>query len=36
MKEHEEKRNSDFALDEINQELETQRLQLQQANQWAD
>ena len=28
--------NSDIALYEINQEFESQRLQLQQANQWAD
>ena len=33
---HLEKRNSDIALYEINQEFESQRLQLQQANQWAD
>ena len=33
---HWEKRNSDIALHEINQEFESQRLQLQQANQWAD
>ena len=33
---HWEKRNSDIALFEINQEFESQRLQLQQANQWAD
>ena len=31
-----EKRNSDNALCETHQELESQRLQLQQANQWAD
>ena len=31
-----EKTNSDTALCEINQEFESQRLQLQQANQWAD
>ena len=30
---HWEKRNSDIALYEINQEFESQRLQLQQANQ---
>ena len=30
------KRNSDTALYEINQEFESQRLQLQQANQWTD
>ena len=29
-------RNSDIALFEIRQEFESQRLQLQQANQWAD
>ena len=33
---HWEKRNSDIALFEINQEFESQRLQLHQANQWAD
>ena len=33
---HWEKRNSDTALYEIDQEFESQRLQLQQANQWAD
>ena len=33
---HWEKRNSDIALYEINQEFEPQRLQLQQANQRAD
>ena len=33
---HWEKRNSDIALHEINQEFESQRLQLQKANQWAD
>ena len=33
---HWEKRNSDIALHETNQEFESQRLQLQQANQWAD
>ena len=33
---HWEERNSDIALFEINQELESQRLQLQQAKQWAD
>ena len=32
---HWEKRISDIALDEINQEFESQRHQLQQANQWA-
>ena len=31
-----EKRNSDIALYEINQEFGSQRFQLQQANQWAD
>ena len=31
-----EKRDSDIDLYEINQEFESQRLQLQQANQWAD
>ena len=31
---HWEKRNSDIALCEINQEFESRRLQLQQANQW--
>ena len=31
-----EKTNSDIALYETHQELESQRLQLQQANQWAD
>ena len=31
-----EKRNSDIALYETHQELESQRLQLQQANQWAE
>ena len=31
---HWEKRNSDIALREINQECESQRLQLQQAKQW--
>ena len=31
-----ETRNSDIALHETHQELESQRLQLQQANQWAD
>ena len=31
-----EKINSDIALLETHQELESQRLQLQQANQWAD
>ena len=31
-----EKRDSEIALDEINQEFESQRLQRQQANQWAD
>ena len=30
------KENSDIALFEINQEIESHRLQLQQANQWAD
>ena len=30
-----EKKNSDFACNEINQEFESQRPQLQQANQWA-
>ena len=33
---HCEKRYSDIALDEINQEFESQRLHLQRANQWAD
>ena len=33
---HWEKRDSDIAPYEINQELESQRLQLQQANQWVD
>ena len=33
---HWKKRNSDIALFEINQEFESQWLQLQQANQWAD
>ena len=33
---HWEERNSDIALFEINQEFESQRLQQQQANQWAD
>ena len=33
---HWEKTNSDIALYEINQEFESQRLQPQQANQWAD
>ena len=33
---HWEQRNSDIALYEISQEFESQRLQLQQANQWAD
>ena len=33
---HWEKRNSDMALDEFNQEFESQRFQLQQANRWAD
>ena len=33
---HWEKRNSDVALHEIIQEFESQRLQLQQPNQWAD
>ena len=33
---HWEKRNSDVALYEINQEFESQRLQLQHASQWAD
>ena len=33
---HWEKRNADTALYETHQELESQRLQLQQANQWAD
>ena len=33
---HWEKRNSDIALHEINQEFESQRLQLQQANHWDD
>ena len=32
---HWEKRKSDIALYEINQEFESQRFQLQQANQWA-
>ena len=31
-----EKRNSDIALSEVNQEFESQRLQPQQANKWAD
>ena len=31
-----EKRNTDFALQEINQELESQRFQLHQASRWAD
>ena len=31
-----ERRNSDFALFETNQQLESQRLALHQANQWAD
>ena len=31
-----EKRNSDIALCDTHQELESQRLQLQQASQWAD
>ena len=29
-----EKKNSDMALYEVNQEFESHRLQLQQANQW--
>ena len=33
---HWEKRNSDMALCEVNQEFESQRFQLQQANRWAD
>ena len=33
---HWERRNSDIALSEINQEFESQRSQPQQANQWAD
>ena len=33
---HWEKRHSDIALCKINWEIEYQRLQLQQANQWAD
>ena len=33
---HGEKRNSDVALSEVNQEFESQRFQLQQANRWAD
>ena len=33
---HWENRNSDTALYEINQEFESQRSQLQRANQWAD
>ena len=33
---HWENRNSDIALYEIDQEFESQRLQLHQANQWAD
>ena len=33
---HWEKRNSDIALNAINQEFESQRLQLQQANHWTD
>ena len=33
---HWEKRNSDIALYDINQEFESQRLPLQQANLWAD
>ena len=31
-----DKKNSDIALSEINQEFESKRLHLQQANQWAD
>ena len=31
-----EKKHSDFALEEINQEFESQRLQLHQASRWAD
>ena len=34
--EHWEKRNSDSALHEINQEFESQRFQLHQASRWAD
>ena len=33
---HWENRNSDIGLYEINQEFESQRLQVQQASQWAD
>ena len=33
---HWERRNSDLALYEINQEFPSQRFQLQQADQWAD
>ena len=33
---HWEERNSDIALTEINQELESQQLQLQPASQWTD
>ena len=33
---HLENRNSGIVLHEINQDLEYRRLQLQQANQWAD
>ena len=32
---HWEERNSDIALSEIDQELESQRVQLHRANQWA-
>ena len=31
-----EKRNSDFAFQEINQEFESQRFQLHQVNRWTD
>ena len=31
-----EKRNSDFAIQEINEEFESQRFQLHQASPWAD
>ena len=31
-----EKRNSDFAFQEINQDFESQRFQLHQASRWAD
>ena len=33
---HWEKRNTDFAFQEINQEFESQRFQLHQASRWAD